>query len=69
MKEVEIAQVIAETDIMISMSHAKGHPRTGLGGSLKNIGIGCVTKTSKAILHLSKKPQIDSKLCNNCGIC
>ncbi len=69
MREVEIAQAIAESDGMISISHAKGHPRTGLGASLKNIGMGCVTKISKGLLHLSKKPKIDHQICNDCGIC
>jgi len=69
MKEIEIAQAIAESDAMISISHVKGHPRTGLGATLKNIGMGCLTKTSKAQLHLAKKPKIDQKACNNCGIC
>jgi len=69
MKEVEIAQAIAESDVMISIAHVKGHPRTGLAATLKNIGIGCLTKVGKAPLHMAKKPKIDQKLCNNCGVC
>ncbi len=69
MKQFEIAQAIAESDAMISIAHVKGHPRTGLGATLKNIGIGCLTKVGKAPLHLAKKPSIDQKKCNNCGLC
>ncbi|MEM3017488.1 MAG: DUF362 domain-containing protein [Candidatus Bathyarchaeia archaeon] len=69
MREVEIAQAIAESDAMISIAHVKGHPRTGLAATLKNIGIGCLTKVGKAPLHMAKKPKIDQKLCNNCGAC
>jgi uncharacterized Fe-S center protein len=69
MKEVEIAQAIAESDAMISIAHVKGHPRTGLAATLKNIGIGCLTKVGKAPLHMAKKPKIDQRLCNNCGVC
>ncbi len=69
LKEVEIAQAIAEADSMISVSHAKGHPRMGFAASLKNIGIGCVTKVYKGIFHLSEKPTIDQGKCNDCGIC
>ncbi|KON26618.1 hypothetical protein AC481_06870 [miscellaneous Crenarchaeota group archaeon SMTZ-80] len=68
-KEVEIAQSIVESDAMISVSHAKGHPRTGFAASLKNIGIGCVTKPYKGQFHLALKPSIDQKKCNDCGIC
>ncbi|MEM3380577.1 MAG: DUF362 domain-containing protein [Candidatus Bathyarchaeia archaeon] len=69
MKVVEIAQAIAEADAMISIAHAKGHPRTGFAATLKNIGLGCVTKTTKAQIHLAKKPIIKQDLCNDCGTC
>jgi uncharacterized Fe-S center protein len=68
-KEVEIGQAIAESDAMISVSHAKGHARTGFAASLKNIGIGCVTKPYKGQSHLALKPNIDQEKCNNCGVC
>ena len=69
LKEVEVAQAIAEADVLISLAHAKGHPRTGLGGALKNIGVGCVTKRGRAPLHLAKKPQTKPEFCNGCGEC
>ncbi len=69
LKEVEFAQSIAEADSMISISHAKGHARMGFAASLKNIGIGCVTKFYKGCFHMSKKPKIDQEKCNDCGIC
>jgi uncharacterized Fe-S center protein len=69
MKQVEVAQAISESDAMISVAHVKGHPRTGFGAALKNIGIGCLTKTGKAPLHLGKKPRIDHQKCTDCGIC
>jgi len=69
LKEVEVAQAIAEADVLISLAHAKGHPRTGLGGALKNVGVGCVSKRGRAPLHLAKKPQIKPELCDGCGKC
>jgi len=69
LKEVEVAQAIAEADVLISLAHAKGHPRTGLGGALKNIGVGCVTKCGRAPLHLARKPQVDWEKCDDCGKC
>ncbi len=47
LNEVEIAQVIAESDVLISISHSKGHPRAGFASSLKNMGMGCVIKNNK----------------------
>ncbi|NWF97282.1 MAG: DUF362 domain-containing protein, partial [Candidatus Thorarchaeota archaeon] len=69
MKEVEVAQAIVEADVLISLAHAKGHPRTGFAGALKNVGVGCVTKCGRAPLHLAKKPQIDPNKCDDCGKC
>jgi len=68
-KEVEIGQAIAEADCLISLAHFKGHPRTGFGGALKNIGMGCVTKSGKAQNHLKMKPYVKSEPCNGCGKC
>jgi len=69
LKEVEVAQAIAEADALVSVAHVKGHPRTGLGGALKNIGLGCLTKKGRAPLHLARKPQIKPELCDRCGKC
>jgi uncharacterized Fe-S center protein len=68
-RRVEIAQIIAEADAMISVAHFKGHPRTGIGGAIKNIAIGCATKRGKASIHLEKKPYVKPNLCNGCGVC
>jgi len=69
LKEVEVAQAIAEADALVSLAHAKGHSRTGFGGALKNIGVGCLTKSGKAPLHLAMKPKIKVEVCNKCMKC
>lgn len=69
LREVAMAQGIVESDALVSVAHAKGHPRTGFAGALKNLGLGCVTKTGKAQVHLARKPVIDLAKCNDCGIC
>lgn len=69
MKYVELAQAIADCDALISVARAKGHPRVGFAGALKNIGVGCVSKCGRAPLHLAKKPTIHQDRCNACGLC
>ena len=69
LRRVELAQAVAEADALISVAHVKGHPRAGIGGALKNIGVGCLTKRGKASIHMAKKPAIDPERCNNCGEC
>jgi len=69
LKEVYVASVIAEADVLISIAHGKGHPRTGFAGAIKNLGVGCVTKQTKAELHLAVKPEVKPSKCDGCGIC
>ena len=46
-----IARAIADADVLISLSHFKGHPAGGFGGSIKNIGVGGASKRGKMNLH------------------
>lgn len=70
LKEVYVAKMIAEADKVISLAHVKGHPRTGIGASIKNIGVGCVAKPSKFKIHFyDEYPKIDKDKCNECGKC
>ncbi|MFX1298748.1 MAG: DUF362 domain-containing protein [Promethearchaeota archaeon] len=70
LQEVYVAKMIAEADKVISCAHVKGHPRGGIGGALKNIGVGCVAKPSKFMIHLhDETPQIDKSKCDQCGKC
>ncbi|NVM30234.1 MAG: DUF362 domain-containing protein [Candidatus Helarchaeota archaeon] len=70
LKEVYVAKRIAEADKVISCAHVKGHPRGGIGGAIKNIGVGCVAKPSKYMIHFyDDTPQIDQSKCDKCGKC
>lgn len=69
LKEVEIAQMVAEADAIVSVAHFKGHPRTGIGGAIKNLSLGCPTKSGRAPLHLKRKPWVKADKCDGCGDC
>jgi uncharacterized Fe-S center protein len=69
LKKVYIAKAIAEADKLISIAHFKGHFRSGFGGALKNIGVGCVAKPSKYDIHIYDLPKIDREKCNKCLEC
>ena len=69
LNEVEVAQSIAESDTMVVVSHAKGHIMTGLGGAIKNVGMGCLTKRGKAAVHRANLAEIDLENCRGCGKC
>lgn len=51
-KEVAFGQNIVNYDSMLVLTHFKGHPLGGFGGSLKNVAIGCASgQTGKQQLH------------------
>ena len=43
LKEIQIAGHIHDAEVMIDLSHFKGHGVSSYGGALKNIAMGCVT--------------------------
>ena len=44
-------------DSMLVISHFKGHPMGGFGGSLKNISIGIASSFGKAVIHGAGEPE------------
>ncbi len=69
LREVYVAKAIAESDFVLVVTHFKLHMRGGIGGSMKNIGVGCVTKTTKYDIHLPAPPEIDREKCTECMRC
>ena len=68
-KKAKIGGDIAEADIIISLNHVKGHVAAGIGGCLKNIGMGCGSKRGKMEMHSEGTPVIDKSKCVGCGMC
>jgi len=68
-KTAKIGSAIAEADIIISMTHFKGHEQAGFGGTLKNLGMGSASRQGKLELHSSSQPIIDKEQCTSCGQC
>lgn len=67
--QARIAAAIAEADVLISMTHTKGHQVAGYGGTFKNIGMGCGSRQGKMEMHSSDTPMILKKRCIGCGNC
>lgn len=68
-QEAKIGKAIADADIIISLSHFKGHELTGFGGALKNLGMGCGSRAGKQEMHSAGKPVTMSKRSVGCGAC
>jgi uncharacterized Fe-S center protein len=57
LKEAYIAKAIALADVLIALTHFKGHPLGVIGGSLKNLGIGAQSKRGKQSVHMGGHPK------------
>jgi len=68
-KAPKIAASIADADIIISLTHFKGHELTGFGGTLKNLGMGSGSRAGKMEMHANSKPKINLQNCVSCGQC
>jgi len=69
LKEARIGQAIMDADILISLTHFKGHELTGFGGALKNLGMGSGSRAGKMAQHAEGKPQVVTEKCIGCGAC
>jgi uncharacterized protein len=51
------------------LTHVKGHIQSGMGGAIKNFGMGGVTKETKIRIHHGSRPVYQKDACTFCGIC
>ena len=68
-KTAKIGSAIADADIIVSMTHFKGHEQTGFGGALKNLGMGGASVEGKMDMHSTSQPRIVEENCITCGQC
>ena len=65
----KIGRAIMDADIVISLSHFKGHEGAGFGGALKNLGMGSGSAAGKKEMHDTCRPLVDEEKCIACGRC
>mgnify|MGYP003296762114 CR=1 FL=1 len=58
-----------DADIFISLTHFKGHEAMGIGGAVKNTGMGCGSRAGKMEMHSAGKPYVHAEKCVGCGAC
>ncbi|HBY03575.1 MAG TPA: 4Fe-4S ferredoxin [Desulfotomaculum sp.] len=68
-KEVKIGSAIYHADVLLMLSHFKGHMLCGFGGVLKNLGMGCGSRAGKLAMHSDISPLVRSERCTGCGQC
>lgn len=68
-KEAYIGRAVMDADIIVSLTHFKGHEQTGFGGAIKNIGMGCGSRAGKMQQHKSGHPHVVERKCRGCRKC
>jgi hypothetical protein len=68
LRVVKVAKAFESVDKVVCATHFKLHMQGGIGGSIKNVGVGCVAKPSKYDIHSSNPPEINEN-CTECMKC
>lgn len=64
----EVCRDLIDADGVLILSHFKGHDCSGFGGSIKNLGMGALSKKSKTDIH-DGGAVVYTKDCALCGAC
>lgn len=66
----EVCKELAEADGVLVLTHVKGHVCTGFGGSIKNLGMGAMSKKTKSEIHDGGAPKYlgGCTLCRTCSL-
>ncbi len=64
-----IGRAAVDAEAIISLTHFKCHEGTGIGGALKNLGMGFGSTAGKREMHCDGKPTVSEEDCIGCGMC
>ena len=62
-ERVGVASGIAAVNTLLVVTHVTGHCASGLGGVIKNLGMGCSSRKGKLEQHSVLKPRIEIEKC------
>lgn len=68
-EKVGIAGDAIAADTLLIVSHATGHMLSGLGATLKNLGMGLSSRMGKLNQHSEIAPHVDPATCDLCKTC
>ncbi len=69
--KIEVAGYLHDADVLINLSHAKGHGQCGFGAAIKNLGMGAVTHTTRSDIHkvMDREFLWHAEKCTHCRKC
>ncbi len=65
LKKNYVGKDLVNYDLMLVLSHFKGHAMGGYGGALKQLSIGCASTAGKSLIHTAGKTDDQYKLWDN----
>jgi uncharacterized Fe-S center protein len=68
-RSYEVADHLKQSTHIFALSHVKGHIQSGMGGAIKNFGMGGVTRETKMNIHRGSRPVYQKNSCTFCGVC
>jgi uncharacterized Fe-S center protein len=68
-EKAKLASAIVHSDYLVCFSHLTGHIIAGIGGAIKNMGMGCASRAGKLEQHSDVRLRINPKACRNCSLC
>jgi len=68
-QKVNIASEFLTSNSIVVVTHATGHLASGLGATIKNLGMGMSSRKGKLMQHSVSKPMINTAKCINCLAC
>jgi hypothetical protein len=68
-KSSRIASAFLDSETMVCLTHVTGHVQSGVGAAIKNLGMGCASRTGKLDQHSVVHPRVNAKQCRNCSLC
>lgn len=68
-KKVAVAADVFRAGSAIVVTHVTGHLATGLGGTIKNVGMGLSSRRGKLRQHSVLRPEVIKAKCTACGEC
>ncbi|MDI6752128.1 MAG: DUF362 domain-containing protein [bacterium] len=69
LSKIKVASLVFEADFLIVLSHFTFHPLVIPAASIKNVGMGCVTKESKLAMHAGSEVKFNERKCLFCKAC
>jgi len=68
-RHVALAADALRVGSAVVLTHITGHLATGLGGTIKNLGMGLASRRGKLRQHSALHPHVDPDTCSGCEEC